>query len=140
MCRFMRELAWLASLAIVETAIIRRPLIGSPIGVLKGIYIYIYIYLLRPVHKRAAPSPQACRRFSLTKLCFEGFLLFRLMCRLHGVAPPGSPGRGSLVPPASPCKFPKPKCPRCRNLKGPNNLKFAPRTNSVFVGFVAFEF
>ena len=41
MCRFMRELATLATL---ETAIIRRPLIRSPIGILKGIYIYIYIY------------------------------------------------------------------------------------------------
>ena len=72
MCRFVRELAmlaWLDTLAWLETAIIRRPLIGSPIGVLEGIYISFApspqacsaqsTSVQRPVHKRAAPIPQA---------------------------------------------------------------------------------
>ena len=37
--------------------------------------------------------PNRNRCYSLTKLCFEGFLLLLLMYRVHSVALPDSPGR-----------------------------------------------
>ena len=63
-CYFCKKVCFSLVFVFVLSILVYICIIGSPIGVLKGIYIYIYIYLLRPVHKRPASQSTSVQQAS----------------------------------------------------------------------------